>query len=161
MSETRLFCGSEEAQVSLAAHLASEVGNRPALVYLAGDLGAGKTTFVRGFLRGLGFEGPVRSPTYTLVEPYPLEQITLYHLDLYRLADPEELEYLGLRDMLAEDALLLVEWPEKGRGWLPQADVSVEMAHSDGGRELHFRAHSAAGERWVAAAARWPDQGKT
>ncbi len=161
MSEACLFCGSEEAQVSLARYLAGELGSRPALVYLEGDLGAGKTTFVRGFLRGLGFRGAVRSPTYTLVEPYPLETVKLYHLDLYRLADPEELEYLGLRDMLAEDALLFVEWPEKGAGWLPQADVTVAMAQEGAGRELCFIAHSAAGERWVTAAAQWRDQRKT
>jgi len=160
MSEAPVFCGSEEEQLTLARYLAGELGNRPALVCLEGDLGAGKTTFVRGFLRGLGFKGTVRSPTYTLVEPYPLEGIRLYHLDLYRLADPEELEYLGLRDMLTEDALLFVEWPEKGAGWLPRADVSVVMAHEGVGRGLRFIAHSAAGERWVAAAAQWQDQGK-
>lgn len=157
MSEARVFCGCEGEQLSLAAILAGKLGNRPALVFLAGDLGAGKTTFVRGFLRGLGYQGTVRSPTYTLLEPYPLGGLTLYHLDLYRLSDPEELEYLGLRDLLAEDALVFIEWPEKGDGWLPPADLSVEMTHRDGGRELRFVAHSGRGEQWVAAAR----QGKT
>jgi len=147
--------------MALAAHLAKRVGARPTLIFLVGDLGAGKTTFVRGFLRGLGFEGPVKSPTYTLMELYPLNGFTLYHLDLYRLTDPGELEYLGLREMLEEDALLFVEWPEKGAGWLPGADVAIEIAYRGSGRELRFIAYSENGEEWVTAAENWQDQGKT
>jgi tRNA threonylcarbamoyladenosine biosynthesis protein TsaE len=161
MRETRVRCVSEPEQMALAAHLAARVGGAPALVFLVGDLGAGKTTLVRGFLRGLGFQGPVRSPTYTLVEPYPLDGFMVHHLDLYRLADPGELEYLGVREMLDEKALLFVEWPEKGAGWLPRPDLSIELVHSDPGRELCFIAHSSRGEPWVEAVTSWVEQGKT
>ena len=89
------------------------------IVYLKGDLGAGKTTLVRGFLRGLGYKGTVKSPTYTLIEPYRIAGKSICHLDLYRLADAEELEYLGVRDLLQEETVLLIEWPERGEGVLP------------------------------------------
>ncbi len=117
------------------------------IVYLQGELGAGKTTLARGILRGLGHTGKVRSPTYTLVEPYALEQGTVYHIDLYRLADAEELEWLGLRDMLAEQALLLVEWPERGAGVLPQADLVVQIAPADGGRNVDIVSRTGRGQQ--------------
>ncbi len=97
-------------------------------VYLEGDLGAGKTTWVRGLLRALGHAGPVRSPTYTLVESYELDSGTILHFDLYRLGDPEELEYLGVRELHAPGALWLIEWPERGRGWLPEPDLRVRLS---------------------------------
>jgi tRNA threonylcarbamoyladenosine biosynthesis protein TsaE len=118
-----------------------------AIVYLQGELGAGKTTLARGILRGLGYTGKVRSPTYTLVEPYAVDQHTVYHLDLYRLADAEELEWLGLRDMLAEQALLLIEWPERGVGVLPQADLVVQIAPADGGRSVDIVALTGRGRQ--------------
>ncbi len=111
----------------------------------SGDLGTGKTTLVRGILRGPGHTGPVRSPTYTLLEPYELGAMCLYHLDLYRLSDPEELEYLGLRDLLDGRSLLLVEWPERGRGALPAPDLVVHIEHAGEARSLDLAAHGLCG----------------
>ena len=127
--------------------LLSRVLQAPCVVYLEGDLGAGKTTLVRGFLRGRDYTGAVRSPTYTLVEPYPLEDSIVYHLDLYRLGDPEELEYLGLRDLLDETAVILVEWPERGRGWLAPADLRIAIRHRAEGRDLTILAESGKGKQ--------------
>lgn len=124
---------------ALAAHLPEQL-----VIYLRGDLGTGKTTLARGILRGLGHRGAARSPTYTLIEPYEIGAIRVFHLDLYRLADPEELEYLGLRDLLAETALWLVEWPERGAGLLPAPDLTIAIDSLDEGRALHLTAHGPA-----------------
>jgi tRNA threonylcarbamoyladenosine biosynthesis protein TsaE len=108
---------------------------RPAFgsVWLTGDLGAGKTTLVRGLLRAAGYRGAVRSPTYTLVETYELGDTPLYHLDLYRLSDPEELEFIGLREFV-DTGLMLVEWPMRGVGVLPAPALSIHLAHTESGR---------------------------
>jgi len=134
--------------MALGAALAQAV-QAPCILFLKGDLGAGKTTLARGFLRGKGYVGPVRSPTYTLVEPYPLVHETVYHLDLYRLADAEELEYLGLRDMLQVQNILLIEWPERGEGWLPGADLELQILHQQDGRNVVLKAKSPEGERII------------
>ncbi len=115
------------------------------VVHLNGDLGAGKTTLVRALLRALGHQGAVRSPTYTLVETYDCGGRRIYHLDLYRLADPEELEFIGLRDLLDGPSVLLVEWPERGVGVLPVADLRIQLTVAGAGREARLDAETETG----------------
>lgn len=117
-----------------------------AVVFLEGDLGAGKTTLTRGVLRALGHEGAVKSPTYTLCEPYTLRDSQHFcHFDLYRLSDPEELEFLGFRDYLAGEAILFIEWPSRGAGWLPKPDVTVTLTARGEGREVTLTAGTTKG----------------
>ncbi len=144
----KLQAASEQEQERLGTRLAESVGER-ALVFLHGDLGAGKTTLVRGFLRGLGHQGKVKSPTYTLMETYEVGGKSVCHMDLYRLADPGELEYLGLRDLLAEQGVILVEWPERGQGEFPPPDLIVDISYRPDGRDLDLRAETSAGEDWL------------
>lgn len=110
----------------------------PCLVYLHGDLGAGKTTLVRGYLRALGYAGTVKSPTYTLVEEYRVGARIICHFDLYRLRDPEELEWLGIGDYLDRSTVSFIEWPERGAGWLPAPDVSIALNAAGVGRSLCY-----------------------
>lgn len=119
-------------------------------IYLEGELGSGKTTLVRGFLRSLGFRDPVRSPTYTLVETYPTASFPVIHFDLYRLRSPRELETLGTRDYFDETGVCIVEWPERGAGFLPESDITVHLQHADDGRTAKLRAGTVAGEDLLA-----------
>lgn len=141
-----IACADEQEQMAFGASLGAAM-QPPLLVFLRGDLGAGKTTLVRGLLRGLGWQGTVRSPTFTLVETYPLDSVQVAHLDLYRLVDPEELEFLGLRDLLGSRSLVLIEWPERGEGWLPTADLEILIQHAEHGRNIQLVAGSQAGEQ--------------
>ena len=129
------WLANEAATLALGAQLATLP--RPQVVYLYGDLGAGKTTLVRGVLRALGYGGAVRSPTYTLLERYELDELVIVHFDLYRLADPEELHALGLRELLEEASMLFFEWPERGEGLLPPATLTLRFDLEGEGRRVH------------------------
>jgi tRNA threonylcarbamoyladenosine biosynthesis protein TsaE len=128
---------------------ARPAGNAHAVIYLNGDLGAGKTTFARGFLNGCGVTGTVKSPTYTLVEVYETPTVCVVHLDLYRLLDPEELEPLGLREFARPGYIWLIEWPDRGTGRLPFPDLSVTLSVGIGGHEINVIGTSALGETWL------------
>ena len=143
------FLENADATDALGARLATALPPR-AVAYLHGDLGAGKSTLARALLRALGVTGTIRSPTYTLVEQYPLPDGGMaLHLDLYRIGDPGELEFLGLDP--AETRLWLVEWPERGQGGLPAADLDVLLAVEGEGRRCQLQARSVVGEAWLDA----------
>jgi tRNA threonylcarbamoyladenosine biosynthesis protein TsaE len=120
-----------------------------AVVYLHGELGAGKTTLAQGFLRACGVAGPVRSPTYTLVQVYALPALTVVHLDLYRLRGAEELEHLGLTEWALPGTVWVIEWPERGAGALPPADLRVSLRLLTDVHEAQLRAETAAGGAWL------------
>jgi tRNA threonylcarbamoyladenosine biosynthesis protein TsaE len=116
------------------------------IIFLQGDLGVGKTTLIRGFLRGLDYHAPVRSPTFTLLEPYVASGKQIFHFDLYRLADPEELEFIGIRDYFNDQAICLIEWPEKGKGRLADPDLLIEIDFATKGRTVIVLAKTSRGE---------------
>ncbi|WP_160019210.1 tRNA (adenosine(37)-N6)-threonylcarbamoyltransferase complex ATPase subunit type 1 TsaE [Pseudomonas sp. 8O] len=152
MREVKLEAADEAAMLTLGARLA-EVSGGLGIIYLHGDLGAGKTTLSRGILRGLGHAGAVKSPTFTLVEPYEIGDVRAFHFDLYRLVDPEELEFLGIRDYFEGDALCLIEWPQRGAGVLPKPDLDITISSQAGGRSLLLQGHGTRGEAWCKALA--------
>ena len=117
------------------------------IIYLKGDLGTGKTTLVRGALNKLGFTGSVKSPTYTIVEPYTIDNYIIYHFDLYRLNDPEEIESLGIRDYCDGQSICFFEWPEKGGNLLPNADVLLILSYHEEGRKVELIGQSEAGDK--------------
>lgn len=137
MSE-QFTAATEADMMSLGEPLARRF-SQGGVVYLSGELGVGKTTLVRGILRALGFAGRVKSPSYGLIESYELDNLTVHHLDLYRLSHGEEITYLGLEDLFDGPTLMLVEWPEKGHGYLPEATTRIHIQdHPDGARALHL-----------------------
>lgn len=157
MRQSQLKCQLPDEAATRAAG-AALAGTLPAgagelLLTLAGELGAGKTTLARALLRARGVSGPVRSPTYTLVEPYEAGGRRILHLDLYRLGDGDELELLGYRDLRRDSLLTLVEWPERAAGALGVADLGATLAYLGAGRTLTLEAHTPVGERWLAALA--------
>jgi tRNA threonylcarbamoyladenosine biosynthesis protein TsaE len=131
------FLPDEAATESYGRALAARLP-RGAVVFLHGDLGAGKTTLVRGILRGLGYTGSVKSPTYTILEPHDLPFAVVYHFDFYRIADSQELDFLGMDELISTDALKLIEWPERVSDRLPEPDVEVRMLPEGGGRRLEI-----------------------
>ncbi len=143
-TEFTLHLEDEAATLALGARIA-EVLTPGLAVWLHGDLGAGKTTLSRGLLRGLGFEGKVKSPTYTLVEPYVVSGLNLYHFDLYRFVDPEEWDAAGFREYFNPHAVCLVEWPEKAAGLLPAPDIEIRLAIDGAGRTARLSPYSEQG----------------
>ncbi len=142
------FIADEAAMVAFGGRLAaSGLGG---VVFLNGDLGMGKTTLCRGIIQHAGHQGAVKSPTYTLVEPYELLDRDVYHFDLYRLGDPEELEYFGVRDYFHDNALCLIEWPEKGEGVLPPADLLLNITVQNEGRMIGLLPQTLKGQQLLA-----------
>lgn len=154
MADYQFYLSDEEATEALGRALARATQLAPprtkslgGRVYLSGDLGAGKTTLTRGVLRGYGHLGAVKSPTYTLVEPYEETEFNVYHFDLYRLEDPEEVEFLGVFDYFDESNLCLVEWAERGVGFLPAPDIEITLSIQGVGRLIRWEPRTPHGER--------------
>ncbi|MBV8679285.1 MAG: tRNA (adenosine(37)-N6)-threonylcarbamoyltransferase complex ATPase subunit type 1 TsaE [Aquitalea sp.] len=148
MDDTSVRSGSlpdETATLALGKAVASAL-QAGVVIFLWGDLGAGKTTFSRGLLAGLAYHGKVKSPTYTLVESYPLPDFTVHHFDLYRFADPEEWDDAGFRDYFGPDTVCLVEWPDKAGDLLPPADLTLELEVSGAGRTYRLTARTETGQ---------------
>lgn len=137
---------SEAAMLATGRSLAASIENG-AVIFLYGPLGAGKTTFTRGFLQGLGFHGKVKSPTYTIVEPYEVEGRQVFHFDFYRISHAQELSHIGLQEYFVPSSICIVEWPEKGFPILPQPDLACYIDFATVGREINLQSHSERGDK--------------
>jgi len=135
-----LFPSEQKLEV-FANKFASDL-HLPLVIWLQGDLGAGKTSFARALIHALGYKGRVKSPTYGLLEQYQIASLQVLHMDLYRINDPGELEFLGLEDLLDDKTILLIEWPDKGGDWLPEPDFIFEFGYASEGRDLHWTART-------------------
>ena len=135
-----LFPNEQELEV-FANKFASDL-HLPLVIWLQGDLGAGKTSFARALIHALGYKGRVKSPTYGLLEQYQVASLQVLHMDLYRINDPGELEFLGLEDLLDNKTILLIEWPDRGGDWLPEPDFIFEFGYASEGRDLHWIART-------------------
>ena len=133
----QMYLQSTEATEQFGAQLFNSQVSK-GVIFLQGDLGVGKTTLVRGFLRAAGYSGVVKSPTYTLVEEYDIGERKIFHFDLYRLVDPEELEWVGIRDYFDQEAICFIEWPDKGQGFLPEPDKVISLEVRGDGRLVTF-----------------------
>jgi len=142
---------TDEAATLLLAQKVAKYVMPGQTVFLHGGLGAGKTTFSRGLLNALGHTGTVKSPTYTLVEPYQLGALTVFHFDLYRVRDAEELEFMGIRDYFRYDTLCLIEWPEQGMGYLPVPDLDIHLVFESEHRRVTLSANTLAGSNIIKA----------
>lgn len=138
----RTFYLADEAATEALAGRVANACTAKTVVFLNGDLGAGKSSFCRGFIHALGYQGRVKSPTYTLVEPYEVGPWRVFHFDLYRLSDPEELEFIGIRDYFEQDCLCLIEWPDKGADLLASEDLAISIDFESSGRRLQLEAMS-------------------
>ena len=148
MTQSISWSLADEAETIAAGALISRAMSSGVL-FLHGNLGMGKTTLARGVIQSLGHQGAVKSPTYTLVEPYEFDDRRVYHFDLYRLGDPEELEYMGIRDYFENSSLCLVEWSEKGEGFLPAADLDLFLEPEALGRKITIFARTELGQSTV------------
>ncbi|QIM62607.1 tRNA (N6-adenosine(37)-N6)-threonylcarbamoyltransferase complex ATPase TsaE [Pasteurellaceae bacterium Orientalotternb1] len=142
---TEIYAADENALLAFGNQLAAQLKhylasdpNHALTIYLNGELGAGKTTLTRSIVRAFGHQGNVKSPTYTLVEEYSLPPYAIYHFDLYRLADPEELEFMGIRDYFRPQTLCLLEWASRGNGMIPSADLVIQLDYAELGRHIRL-----------------------
>ena len=154
MTQLNYFLADENATIAVGTAIADTIKavlKQGLIVFLNGDLGAGKTTLTRGFVRGMGHVGNVKSPTYTIVEPYELADWRIYHFDLYRLSAPEELEYMGIRDYFEDNCCCFIEWPEKGQGLLAQPDIIINLTYVDEQRTISLESTTEKGGELITA----------